>query len=235
LVRAHPGVELRVHGMDEFDAASLERFDALHSLVLNVQRVLNPAALARLHSLRILHLGRTRECMPLSALASLPALHALELRGAHADIAGMHDFPHLRSLTLVDTPAFDAASMRSRETLRALALAHGAYELNSICALPALERLELRDMRAAQLPDLSRAAHLRILHLRAVRELRDLTPIAAAPALRELRIEAMPQLHVSDFEPLRACASLAKIAVDLQSKAKSREVYRLLALGRIRT
>jgi len=78
------------------------------------------------------------------------------------------------------------------------------------------------------LPDFTKNALLHSVELRNVTLLRDLAPLTYAPALSELRVEGLPQLQVADFQPLRACTTLRSLTVDVGSKTKSREVYKML-------
>lgn len=229
----HPEVELRVHGAsgDAFDLANLRRFGSLRFLILEV-RAANGAALASLQELRRLRVGQQAQMLRLDALAALPQLRELELRGPSTDLEGVRACPALESLTLVDTPPLRFSALASALRLRELVIAHGKTDLSEIGALPALTRLELRSLALRALPDLSANAALRSLVLRNVRGLRDLAPLTLAPALRELRVEGMPQLDVWDFEPLATAAQLRSAVIDVASRRKSREIYRLLRVGK---
>jgi len=234
-VDAHPAVELRVHGFAQrlFDASILARFPRLRALVLDVPAAVGLTALRDLRELQLLRVGATREPAALDALCELHALHALELHGAYADLATATSLHHLRSLKLVSTPAPRFDAMASAPQLRSLAIAHGEFDAHSLAGLPSLEHLEIADMALASLPDLSQNRALRSLVLRNVRNLRDLKPLASLPALRDLRVSGMPQLEVADFAPLQALPLLRKAGVEIGSRRKSREVYRMLRVGTI--
>jgi hypothetical protein len=229
-IAQHPEVELRVHG-GEFDLQKLRRFSELRFLILEVQPT-NGAALPPLQELRRVRIGQQAQFLRLEALAGLPDLRELEVRGANADLEAVRACPALESLTLVDTPPLRFSTLASAPRLREIIIAHGKPDLREIGALPSLARLELRSIALGALPDLSANAALRSIVLRNVRGLRDLTPLMLAPALRELRVEGMPQLHVWDFKPLAAAAQLRSAVIDVASRRKSREIYRLLRVGK---
>ena len=225
---AHPAVELRVHGLLQFDLRQLEQFTQLRSLVLDVASIRYAGALATLRALESLRVGAMQEALQLDAIVELPALHRLELRGANADVRTAARVAHLDSLALIDTPEIEVQKFAAAARLKSLLIAHTSFDVSGIARLPALERLELRDMPIVELPDFSGNPQLRAIEFRNVTLLRDLAPLSSAPALRDLRIEGMPQFGVSDFKPLLACAALRHVNLDIGSKTKSREVYRML-------
>ena len=229
-IAQHPEVELRIHGGD-FDLEKLRRFDNLRFLILEAPAT-NGGVLASLGQLRRLRIGQQAQALRLDALAALPHLRELEVRGPKAELEAVRACPALESLTLVDTPPLRLSALASAARLRELVIAHGKPDLAEIGALPSLARLELRAIALPALPDLSANAALRSIVLRNVRGLRDLAPLTLAPALRELRVEGMPQLDVWDFEPLAAAAQLRSAVIDVASRRKSREIYRLLRLGK---
>ena len=231
-----PDVELRVHGAwrQGFDARTLARFSAVRSLVLDARRVLHADALAALNDLRTLRVGPAAEPFSLRAARDLPRLSGIALAGPAADVETLRRLPALESIRLIDTPPVRLRGLASAARIRSLTLAHAAGDLDEVRFLPALDRLELQSLVLERLPDLSHNANLHSLLLRDVRGVRDLAPICSAPALRELVIEAMPQLEVGDFRALAACERLLGLWVEIGSKTKSREVYRMLRPGRSR-
>lgn len=232
-IAEHPDVELRVHGFAGriFDLRRLAPFQSLRSLLIDVPAAAESGALRSLRELRRLRIGRMPQPLDLVPLQDLAQLRALEIAGMKADMAGVCACAHLESLTLIDTKSPALASLASAPRLRELVLAHVSPDLAQIGALPSLVRLELRDLPLLGLPDFTQNAALRSITLRNVRRLRDLREIARAPHVRELRIEGMPQLEVPDFEPL-AAAGLRNAVIDVGSRRKSREIYRLLHLGK---
>jgi hypothetical protein len=227
---AHPSVQLRVHGFRSgFDAAQLERFAALRDLTLDVHRLQHAGAIANLHALQKLRLGAMQ--LHLEFLPALPALRALELHGTRAALAPLQGLTRLQSLTLENTAAIDLRALASAPVLHTLVLAHGDYDLHGLAQLRALLRLELRALDLRDLAPIAQLPQLEQLHLDGVREVRDLKPLSRLQALRELRISGMPQLNVSDFAPLRACAGLCAVEIDVGSRTKTREINRMLRSG----
>jgi hypothetical protein len=227
-IAAHPHVEVRVHGLPRFDMRELRSITALRSLLLDVGTLEHPKALQTLQNLESLRVGSLDMYTELDALLSLPELHRLELHGAHADMRTAMRLCGLRTLVLIDSPPLDFSQLQSASRLRSLTIAHAQWTVNDLSALTTLERLVLRDLQLTALPDLSHNMELHAVELRNVRLLRDLSPLASAPGIRDLRIEGMPQLHVSDFEPLRNHGALRSVTIDIASKPKAREAYRLL-------
>lgn len=227
-IAAHPGVELRVHSIANFDLRTLKRFGAVRSLVLDVPSAVNVEALAELHALESFKIGAMDTRTPLEALTELPQLHRLELHGANAGVSIAERVTRLDSLALYATPPVRLERMQSAPRLRSLVLSHAAADVAAVAAMPALERLSLRGISLASLPDFSANANLDSIELREVAGLRDLSPLATAPKLRELRIEGMRHLQMRDFEPLTRCANLLDVSIDIGSKSKTREIYRML-------
>jgi hypothetical protein len=227
-IAANPEVELRVHGFARFDARMLQRFESLRSLILEVDALLHAEALSSLVQLRTMRLGAMDEPLPPEALAHLPQLRTLELHGGATSVESLDSLPAIETLALVDAGRVRIAELPCSGNLRDLTLAHMPVVAGDLTAMRSLARLELRDLPLHELPDFSRTESLRAVALRGVRRLRDLRPLAAAPHLRELRIERMPQLSVADFEPLRRMQRLRRVFIDVGSRQKEREIYRLL-------
>ncbi|HKU68134.1 MAG TPA: hypothetical protein VJP85_10190 [Candidatus Baltobacteraceae bacterium] len=229
-VDANPQTALRVHGFRHgFDASQLARFTLLRELILEVQDVQHAGALRDMQSLRTLRLGRMR--INLQFLDALTNLQRLQLHGTRGSLEAVLQLPALESLLLESTEPLDFHALQSARSLQTLVLAHGRYDVRAIDALPHLRRLELRALDAYELPPPSRFASLEDLHLHALAHISDLQPIADAPALRRLRITAMPHLNVRDFEPIRRCAGLQTLNVEIGSRTKEREIYRLIKRG----
>lgn len=229
-IEAHPQAGVRVHGFRQgFDALALLPLDALRDLTLDVHRLQHPHALAQLQALRTLRIGAAQ--IDLAFLHALPVLRTLELRGTRAALAPLEGCASLRALLLENTPPPDFAALASAPVLEHLTLAHGEYDLPAMTALRNVRTLVLRALDVPQLPALDRLERLERLELCDLRSITDLRPLASAPSLRELRIEGMPQLNVTDFEPLQACAGLRALDVDIGSRRKTREIYRLMKRG----
>lgn len=224
---AHPHVRLRVHGFRRgFDARRIAGLTALRELTLDVHELQHPQALSQMRSLRMLRVGSMQT--DLAFLEALPDLQTLELRGTRANVAPVERCRGLEALLLENTPPLDFSRCVSANTLQRLTLSHGQYDVSALTALSQLRGLELRALEVARLPNLAAFEHLQSLVLVDLHELSDLSPIAQARSLRELRISGMPHLNVGDFEPLRRCAALEDAHIDVGSRRKEREIYRLL-------
>ncbi len=232
LIDERPGIELRVHGFRHgFDTASLAACARLQSLRLDVHRLQHAEALRGLNGLRTLRLGAMR--VDLTFLDALQMLERLELRGTRALLDPVLRLRSLHALRLENTAPVDFGALASAESLRELVLAHADYDLTGVQALPNVQTLALHALDAAALPGFAGLPKLERLHLHALRNLVDLTPIVQAPALRELRLSAMPHLNVEHFAPLQACAGLHDLHVEVGSRRKEREIYRLFDRGSV--
>jgi hypothetical protein len=229
-IERHPNVELRVHGFRHgFDAAQLSRLRALRELTVDVHELQHPDALRELHALRVLRIGHAQ--LHLGFLDALTGLQTLELRGTRARLDPVTDLPSLLALVLENTAPVDLHALRSASVLQTLVLAHGDYGVDALGALEQLRRLELRSLDVRTLAPLRGLAHLEDLHLHALVHFTDLQSVADAPGLRRLRVTAMPHLNVADFAPLQRCAGLHSFHVELGSRRKEREIYRLIKAG----
>lgn len=234
-LQSRPNIELRIHGAwaGGFNAALLERFPMLRAVMLETPQVRNAQAFAALRNL-ISFRAAVEDGMNLEALAEVASLRSIDLRGLAADVEAPTRFAHLEDLRLTNTRSVPFGSSACKERLQNLALRHGVYDLSQIASLPALERLQLQDMRLERLPGFSANPNLHTLVLRDLRDVRDLRPILTAPALRRLTIEGLLQLEVADFAPLIDRVEGMALSIDIGSKTKSREVYRMLRPGRTR-
>jgi hypothetical protein len=228
-IGTHPYVDLRVHGFRRgFDARALAPLRALQSLALDVRVLQHPAALRSLRALQKLRLGNMQ--IDLSFLEAMQVLEQLELRGTRADPAPVLRLRTLRALELENTAPLDLAQLAGTDVLERIVLAYGRYDLHGLSALARLRTLVLRSLDLENISSLSALNGLQNLTLHGLRRVTDLAPLARLPRLRELQITGMPQLNVHHFAPLQACADL-QLIVDLGSRPKEREIYRLLKTG----
>lgn len=221
-------VELRIHALygEPFDLRVLRNFPALRSLRLDTPNVAHLQALGDVRALQRLHVSgglgtRLRET------GVLKRLRALTVRG-DVDWSALENCAALEELGVAGESPADLAALRALP-LASLTLAHTAGNLRELAELRALQALELRGVQLPQLPDLSQLRVLHSLHLHGVRLLRDLRPLAAAPALKDVAIEAMPQLQIGDFAPLCTLARIAHLEIDVGNRTLNREIYRMLA------
>ena len=127
-------------------------------------------------------LGRQfRRPVDLSMLLSLTGLRKLSiLLGGTTNLALLPRFPELEDLFLMRiTKLFDLGVLGDLESLKTLHLDW------------------MRNVKS--LPSLARLVRLDNVKLDTMKGLTDLSPIAAAPALRRLSVIAMPQLKAESF------------------------------------
>lgn len=228
-IEVHAGIRVRVHGFRRgFDATQLAQFAGLRDLTLDVDHVQHAQALASLHALRTLRIGAAQ--LDLAFVSALAQLQTLELRSTRASLAPLERCPELRTLYLENTPRINCTAMANARGLRSLTLAHADYDLARLDAFRALRRLELRSLDASELPRFDGLENLECLILRDMHGITDLARVAGARSLRELHISDMPHLNVNDFAPLAAC-NFHDLRIDVGSRRKEREVYRLLRFG----
>ena len=232
----HPHVETRVHGFSTrpFDLRSLSAVHSLRALSLEARLLQHVDALTAFKHLQRLRVGPIDHFLPLDVLQALPALRELEVRGRHAGVSAIASCTGLEALGLINTPPVDLSRLACAPVLRELTIAHNAQPLSDMRVFTALARLELRDVALFTLPDLAQNTALATIVMRNITRLRNLAPLARAPALRELEIAGMPQLEVWDFSPLSSRPQLRNLHVEIGSRTKSREVYRLLHVGKTR-
>lgn len=230
LLQSRGDLELRLHG--SIDLASLAGVSGeVRTLTLDAIDPCAQPPLEAFEQLRALHVGRTSGDVDLRALTRLPHLRVLRLEGPHAQVGVLRELHALEELELSATRPFRIADLGSAPLLRRLVLRHSPYDLDGIGALERLQTLELRDLYLERLPDLSRNVHLRTVRLHGVRGLRDLRALKTA-ALESVSIEAMPQIEIGDFAQLLPWEPLPAISIEIGSRSKSREIYRMLSGAR---
>jgi hypothetical protein len=104
--------------------------------------------------------------------------------------------------------------------------------LSNVAPIGDMKHLEMLFIQALpnvqRLPDLRSADALRRFVLCQMRGITDLTPLAAAPALRDLALLSMPQLDANSFLALSRSKSIERVEVWLRSKNKHRLIKRIL-------
>ena len=136
----------------------------------------------------------------------LPALRRLRLQAAGWESAApLHGALHLRDIEFSDMPMRDLRALHELRSLRSLRLRRC-----DLASLDVLRGLPVESLTIENLPA--------IADLDALREL---------PHLRALSVRGMPHLNVRDFRVLTQCASLRVLSVDLGSRSKNREIYRM--------
>jgi hypothetical protein len=220
IMRGRPDVELYVYGHASRDLDFLRYFEELRRLSLPLYELEDIPGISQLGGrLKELIFGETRRSFSLRFLESLPHLSKLFLVGHRTDIATIQSLQGLSSLGLSKITLSDLRVIEPLAQLRDLSIfLGGTRNLLSLSRLQKLESLflvritkmsnlsvlgELESVKTLRLdwmrnvtslPSFSRLSRLEILELNTMKGLTDLSPIAAAPALRRLRISAMPKL-----------------------------------------
>jgi hypothetical protein len=237
------GVEhvARIPGLESLSLGvfSLESFDLL--------RDVNPG-------LRSLALGQTRSKKPsLKALSHLTGLQRLFIEGHRKDIEVLSGLGDLEDVTLRSVTVTDLAFLQPLARLGSLGLKLGGIKnLSAISGMPTIKYLELWQIlgledvgvagelpglqhlffqslrRVVSLPDLSSARSLRRVTLETMRGLRDLAPLAHAPALEELLLFDVSPLAPEDLVPALRNGSLKRVAVGFGSDRKNEAARALL-------
>jgi hypothetical protein len=185
--------------------------EALEELAVRRARDAEMPLPQRFRSLRALELRGTLEHR--RQIAHLPALRRLTLQAAGWDsTAPLEGADHLHRVDFSDMPLRDIGMVRLLPSLRAIALRR--------CAVDSLEPL--------------RGSRVEALTIDGERRLTDLTPLRDLPNLRTLTVRAMPHLNVHDLRVVAEIPSLQNLRVDLGSRSKNREVYRLAHASHLR-
>lgn len=228
-INRNPGVELRVCAPSRFDLTMLSNFTMLRRLILDTPHIDSPHVFGSLFDLQ--HLRVWASC-DRTAIGMLPALRSLELLGTPQAGDAIERCAYLQSIAFIGGAPQRFDRLAAAAGIRELSIRH-ANGVPDLRPLTALRSLELRDVRLQALPDLGCNPLLDRIILERVGPIRDLEALAAMPALRELSVRSMPQLDVTNFLPLSHNTLLRHVEVDLGSRRKNREVYRLLRPGMI--
>lgn len=234
LMAARLDVQLYVYGAAATNVDFLRHFPTLRRLHLALYDLAEIDGFAHLPGeFEALTFGATRKPVSLAFLERFANLRRLFLVGHRKGIEVVGRLPTLEGLGLsgITLPGLDLFSPLTRLAKVSLFLG-GTTNLAALPGLPALAELhimrvtrladlsvlgELTGLRALRLdwmrnvtalPGLGGLRHLETVELDTMKGLRDLSPVAAAPALRRLTIRAMPQLSAEDFRCLLAHPSL---------------------------
>jgi len=223
-----PDVELYVYRGACRDLNFLKYFRALRRLHLAIYELEDVAGFSLVAgSLEELTFGQTKRTFSLRFLAEMPQLKSLFLVRHKKDLSVVSSVRSLTKLGLSGISLPDLSLLLPLTILQALSIfLGGTTNLALLPQLPSLEDLwlmritklsdlgvlaDLRVLRKLRLdwlrnvttlPTLSRLARLEDVTLDTMKGLVDLSPVAAAPALRRLSIAAMPQLSPESFRCL---------------------------------
>lgn len=205
--------------------------------------------------LETLDIGATKHKLDLAVLERFPRLKWLALEGQTKGIAAISTLTALEDLTLRSITLPDLSLLLPMTGLRALDIKlggtkdlsllprigkleylelwmiKGLTDLSAVGRLPRLRYLFLQALRRVEkLPDLSMDTDLRRVHIETMKGIRDLRPLATAPALEQLALVDMLHLQPEDLRPLVGLQNLKGVDVGLGSDRKNKAARALLQL-----
>jgi hypothetical protein len=206
-------------------------------------------------NLESLDLGHTKPMLDLTILGRFPSLKQLKLEGQTKGIAVISHLTALEDLTLRSITLPDLSLLLPLTHLQALDIKlggtkdltllprigrlqylelwriKGLTDLSVVGRLPHLRYLFLQALRRVEaLPDLSLDVELRRVYLRTMKGLRDLRPLATAPALEQLLLIDFGHVQPEDLRCLVGMPNLKGVDVGLGSDRKNAAAYAMLQL-----
>lgn len=256
LMAQRPDVELYVYRTASKDLEFLRHFKTLRRLHLALYELEDITGLAYVRdTLQALNLGATKKTFSVRFVEDLPHLQELFLVGHKKDARAISGLHGLASLGLSRITLPDLSLLLPLGGLRKLQLfLGGTRNLAALADLPALEDVflmrinklsdlgvlpQLRTLRklrldwirtVTSLPSLGGLTRLEVVELDTMKGLTDLSPIAAAPALRRLLAHAMPQLTAESFRCFLGHPSLQELSVGTGKRAVNEEIRRMFPL-----
>jgi hypothetical protein len=202
-----------------------------------------------------LGIGATRATLDLAVLARFPGLTWLFLEGQTKHLEVISGLAALRDLTLRSITMPDLSLLLSLTGLRSLDLKlggtrdlrllprvgelrylelwmiRGLTDVASVGRIPSLRALFLQALRQVEaLPDFREATELQRVRLETMKGLRDLRPLATAPALEGVELIDMRHLQPEDLAPLAGLPHLKAVTPGLGSRRKNDAAAALLGL-----
>jgi hypothetical protein len=246
-MRRYPQLGLYVHS-DLRDLEFLQHFPWLRSfsfLALGIESVEGLLHLAE--NLHTLGLSPTKRRLSLEILRRLPHIRSLGVEGHWQGLDVLGGLPLLRRLTLSSIRVDSLDCLRGAAGLASVFLCLGRVsDLSALASLPHLQDLtvyrtklsdlaplsdclqlaflQLEAVPSVTLPDLSKLTHLQVLWLANLRDVDDLTPVAAAPNLRYLLV-ASRTLDPQAFAVLRGHPTLEYVHAAFDSKKRIAQAY----------
>jgi hypothetical protein len=224
LIAERPDVELYVHGRVWRDLDFLQYFRPLKRLHIALYKLDDISGFSLLPDLRELIFAETEKKFSLRFVEGWPRLNRLFVVKSKADLHCVHALAELEDFGLSGFTLPDLRLLLPLVKLRKFQLfLGGTRNLAALAQLPELEELwlmritKLADLgiltdlvglrtlkldwmrNVTSLPSLHRHQRLEDVTLDTMKGLTDLSPIAAAPALRRLVIDGMPQLTADSF------------------------------------
>jgi hypothetical protein len=184
---------------------------------------LDLGGLARFPDLRWLFLeGQTKH---LKVISGLQNLYDLTLRSiTMPDLSLLLPLHNLRSLDLKLGGTRDLALLPNVGELWYLELwmIRGLTDVSAVGRIPSLRSLFLQALRQVEtLPDFREAASLKRVRLETMKGVRDLRPLATAPALEGVELIDMRHLQPTDLAPLAGLPHLKGVTPGLGSRRKN--------------
>jgi hypothetical protein len=193
--------------------------------------------------------------LDLTILGRFPRLKQLKIEGQTKGIAVISRLTALEDLTLRSITLPDLVLLLPLTNLRALDIKlggtkdlsllprigrlqylelwmiRGLTDLSAVGRLPYLRYLFLQALRRVEaLPDLSLDVELRRVYLRTMKGLRDLRPLATAPALEQLMLIDFGHLQPEELRCLVGLPHLKGVDVGLGSDRKNHAAEAMLQL-----
>ncbi len=163
----------------------------------------------------------------LLSLYYVPNLHLKALL-AHKGLRSL--LVHYGSIA-VPTKSKVASSLQSLNLWKVTRLDN----VNWLGPLVDLRWLELGGLaNVRDLPNLGKLTRLSFVHLRQLKSLSTLIPLARLPALKRFHVEGMNHIHIDDYWALAACSSLQEVTPGYSSRARNEQVNQQLGLPRVR-
>jgi len=219
---------------------SLTSLDGLRHLPADLQELgigatrakLDLAILARFRELTWLFLeGQTKH---LEVIAGFGALDDLTLRSiTMADLSLLLPLKRLRSLDLKLGGTRDLGLLPRVGELRYLELwmIRGLTDVAAVGQISTLRSLFLQALpQVDALPNFRRATELRRIRLEGMKGLRDLSPLATAPALEGVELIDMRHMKAEDLAPLVGLPQLKAVTPGLGSRRKNEAAAAMLGL-----
>jgi internalin A len=250
LVADRPDVQIYVYLDASRDLHFLRHFPTLRRLQVALFKLDDISGFAHVAgSLEQLNFGNTKRPFSLRFLETLPRLTDLFLDHHKKDLAVISRFTGLTKLGLSGITMPDLSLLMPLQGIRELCIfLGGTANLGLLPRLPALEllrlmrinklsdlgmlgdlvgltKLELIWMRTVtSLPNFARLSRLEDVKLETMKGLTDLSPVAAAPALRRLAVWDVPLLTPESFRCLVGHPRLEELHVGIGSRRKNEAV-----------
>lgn len=187
----------------------------------------------RLRSLRL-----ERHTREIEAVAELSELRELTLRSITLpDLALLKPLTRLLSLDLKLGGTRDLRHLPEIGRLRYFEawMIRGLDDISSLAGVTTLQYLFLQTLKhVTALPEMNRLGALRRVHLETMSGIRDLGPLARAPALEQLALVEMPRLGPRDLQCLVGHPTLREVIAGFGSARKNRAAEELLPAARAR-